>query len=116
MDVATFALGSPAQRTVAGHAVVLPSATESFSFPLAEAIATGLPVIAADSPFAREVCGDGAWYYDAGDVAALTAALRRLLDGERPAQADPGRRRRLSWPAHVDGLAALVRAVGAVNR
>jgi glycosyltransferase involved in cell wall biosynthesis len=97
------------QEVVNGDAVVMPSTTESFSFPLAEAIALSLPVVAADTPFAREMCADAAIYVAPHEPGALAAAMGRLLDGERPASATHEQASRLSWQAHVDGLAAVCR-------
>jgi glycosyltransferase involved in cell wall biosynthesis len=98
-----------AQADVEGEAVVMPSTTESFCFPLAEAIGLGIPVVAADTPFAREMCGDGAFYVPAHHPAGLAAAMKSLLDGERPPPPAPATVARLSWQSHVDGLAAVCR-------
>jgi glycosyltransferase involved in cell wall biosynthesis len=50
-----------------------PSLDESFGFPLVEALAHGVPIIALDSPIAREICGEAAQYLpsDLEDAAAL---------------------------------------------
>jgi glycosyltransferase involved in cell wall biosynthesis len=102
------------QGIVEGDAVVMPSTTESFSFPLAEAIGLGLPVVAADTPFAREMCGDAAFYVAPHDPADLAAGMGRLLRGERPPSPATAATSRLAWQAHVDGLAAVCRwAAGA---
>lgn len=94
---------------VTGDAVVMPSTTESFCFPLAEATALGLPIVAADSPFARELCGDAALYVPPGDPDALADGMRSVIEGTFA----PGARkaRILSWSAHVDRLAALCRVL-----
>jgi glycosyltransferase involved in cell wall biosynthesis len=58
--------------------LVQPSLVESVSLPLCEAIAAGLPVIAANRPYAHDACGDAAHYFDPlspSDVLAKTAAL-----------------------------------------
>jgi glycosyltransferase involved in cell wall biosynthesis len=118
VEVASFALGSVDQVVLAGDAVIVPSATESFSFPLAEAMCFGLPAVAADRPFARELCGAAAAYVVPGDVTALATAMGRLVDGWRPPRPSPEHVRRLSWSAHVDGLAtacAEVASGGAVG-
>lgn len=69
-------------------ALVLPSLHEGFGLTALEAMAAGVPVIAARSPGVTETCGDAALYaspYDAGDLAqaiarvAGDAALRRDL-------------------------------------
>jgi glycosyltransferase involved in cell wall biosynthesis len=44
-------------------AMIFPSFCESFGFPLLEALAHGLPVIAADTSVNREICGNAAFYF-----------------------------------------------------
>lgn len=96
------------QRELYGDAVVIPSTTESFCFPIAEAVGFGVPVVAADSPFARELCdGGGAMLVPAGNHRRLAAGMRALLRGERPKPPPAQAASRLSWRNHVDGLAAL---------
>jgi glycosyltransferase involved in cell wall biosynthesis len=72
-------------------ALLAASAGEGFGLPLIEAAQHGLPVIARDLPVFREVGGDHAWYFEAGDAAALADALERWLDlhaqGMAPASA-----------------------------
>ena len=58
---------------------LMPSKLESFGFPYYEAMALGLPLVAADKPFAREACGDGAMYADANDPAPWIGAIEDLL-------------------------------------
>lgn len=97
-------------------AVIVPSTIESFCFPLAEAVALGIPVVAADSAFARELCGAGAVYADADDPSSLADGMRRLIDGDCPDPAPRELRDRLSWARHVDGLAAACRHVALHDR
>ena len=62
--------------------VVVPSKwPENAPFVIREAFAAGVPVIAADVGAMRESVRDGVdgWLYPAGDVAALSASLRRLV-------------------------------------
>lgn len=59
-------------------ALVFPSLDESYGLPLVEAMFLGLPVIAADLPYAHALCGDGAIYFNQNSVASLTAAIDQL--------------------------------------
>ena len=67
-----------------------------------EALAAGVPPVLADTPVARESCGDAALYVKTGDIAGITRAIERLLfDGDtRQAilAAAPAVLARYSWP------------------
>ena len=52
---------------------------EGFGLTPLEALASGVPIVVADTPVAREVYGRAAEYVEAGDVAGTAAALRRFL-------------------------------------
>jgi glycosyltransferase involved in cell wall biosynthesis len=56
-----------------------PSYLESFGHPLLEAMAMGLPTVAADIPVFRELAGDAAIYADPFKVEALAAAIEEAL-------------------------------------
>ncbi len=94
---------------------VYPSLCESFGFPLVEAMAGGLPIIAADLPLNHEMCGDAAVYYPRHDPTALAGAIVRLAEDtprrQTMAAAGRARARRFSWDAHVDAVMAAVREV-----
>ena len=60
------------------HVFVFPSVCESFGFPQVEAMASGLPILAADTPVNREVCGQAAIYFAPEDDHALATQLKRL--------------------------------------
>jgi glycosyltransferase involved in cell wall biosynthesis len=93
-------------------AFVCPSYSESFGHPLVEAMASGLPVIAADKPVHREVCGDAAVYFDTFDEHALARQCQRVLsDSVLAAQMKKKGQERsngYSWDRHVDQLVAVV--------
>jgi glycosyltransferase involved in cell wall biosynthesis len=77
-------IGRVAQRQVgdlyeACDAMVFPSMCESFGFPLLEAMAHGLPVIASDIPVNREICGDAAVYFDPSEARSGALALSQAL-------------------------------------
>jgi len=40
----------------------------------------GTPVVAADRPYAHDVCGDAAVYFDPLDPASLASAVARLAE------------------------------------
>lgn len=97
----------------AAEIFVYPSLCESFGFPLVEAMASGLPVVAADLPLNREMCGDAAVYYPPRDPAALARTVVRVAGDQRlrTALAAAGRTRakQFSWDDHVDQIMAVVR-------
>ena len=61
------------------EAFVFPSIYEGFGFPLLEAMARGVPSIAARSSSLPEIGGEAALYFDPKDVAGLTEQLARVL-------------------------------------
>ena len=56
-------------------AVLFLSLSESYGFPLVEAMWIGLPIICPDLPYARTLCGEQAIYFDPYNVASLHAAI-----------------------------------------
>lgn len=69
------------QETYETHDIlVFPSLVESFGLPLLEAMTTGMPIVASDRSWAREVCGGAASYVNPhspdGWVTALTLILQ----------------------------------------
>ncbi len=59
--------------------LVFPSIYEGFGFPLLEAMARGVPSIAARSSSLPEIGGDAALYFEPRDVDGLVAQLTRVL-------------------------------------
>jgi glycosyltransferase involved in cell wall biosynthesis len=74
-------------------ALCYPSRFEGFGLPPLEAMAAGVPVLAADTPAVAEVSGGAALLADPDDPEAWAQALRRLL-------AEPG----LAEQLRRDGL------------
>lgn len=76
----------------AARALVVPSRWEGYSFPVAEALACGTPVIASDIPAHREFGPSGVTLFPTGDVATLTDCLVAGLQGElsRESRVFPG--------------------------
>lgn len=58
---------------------VMPSLQETVGLPMLEAMGAGLPVLAADRPYAREICGDTAIFFDPLNVNSLVSQLEILL-------------------------------------
>lgn len=73
--------------------LVQPSLWEGFGLPVAEAMAAGVAVVAADRGALPEVAGDAARLVDPDDPAAIAAAIGGLLD-DPAAAAELGRRGR----------------------
>jgi glycosyltransferase involved in cell wall biosynthesis len=59
-------------------AVLFLSKTESYGFPLVEAMFVGLPIVCPDLPYAHTLCGDQAIYFDPDQPDSLREALFRL--------------------------------------
>jgi glycosyltransferase involved in cell wall biosynthesis len=64
------------------RAFVLPTILETFGQPFVEALAAGIPIIAADLPFAREVCGDAALYFAADHVDQLAEVMKTACEDD----------------------------------
>ncbi|WP_382157643.1 glycosyltransferase family 4 protein [Hydrogenophaga sp. ANAO-22] len=112
-------LPGPALRAhyLAADVFVLPSLYEGYGMVIAEAIAHGLPVVTTDGGALAHTLPPGAGLQvPAGDVAALQAALERVL-------ADAGLRERLgagareaaaalpTWPQQAARYAAVLEAM-----
>jgi hypothetical protein len=69
-------------------ALVFPSVLESYGLPLVEAMVMGIPIVAADLPYARVLCRDQGIYFDPVSPSSLVQACEelktRLLAGWRP--------------------------------
>jgi glycosyltransferase involved in cell wall biosynthesis len=84
-------------------ACLFPSICESFGHPLLEAMAMRRPIIAADRPYAREVCGPLATYVDPTRPESLVDVWRSGI-WRCPASYDHARLATFSWQRHVQRL------------
>jgi len=61
-------------------ALVFPSLAESYGLPLIEAMWLGLPILCADLPYARDLCGEEAIYFSPHDPVSLARAVTELSE------------------------------------
>jgi len=100
---------------------VFPSLAESFGYPVVEAMASGLPVIASDVPICREICGKAAIYINplnARDLAEKILMMRGNPQ-RRKELGEAGRKRAeelFDWNDHVQRLLKLIDTVGDEKR
>ena len=87
---------------------VMPSFMEGFGMPVVEAMACGVPVIAANRGALPEAVGQAGRLIDPDDRASLASAIDALLtdDGERRRLSDAGRLQaaRFTWQAAANGV------------
>lgn len=89
---------------VAGASVLVhPSRSEGFGFPPLEAMAAGVPVVAARAGSVPEVVEDAALLVPPGDASALAHGVERVLSdaGLRARLVEAGRGRADAFPAHA---------------
>lgn len=67
------------QEMAGSIACIAPSRFENLSHVLAEAFAAGSPLLAADIPGSREVCGDAALFFAPGDERALAGLMGKVV-------------------------------------
>ncbi|MEQ8195993.1 MAG: glycosyltransferase family 1 protein [Rhodospirillales bacterium] len=100
---------------------LFPSVSETFGHPMAEALSSGIPIVAADTSVNREICGEAALYHHPFAIED-TCRLVRELDRDAALRArissiGPGRIKRLfSWGDHVDRLLKALEEAAALKR
>ncbi len=96
--------------------LVMPSVCETVCLPLLEAMAMGLPIIVADLPYAREICGDAALYFQPSRADELAAQILELSTNRRVwhelhhAGLALTRVRRAEWP-QAGAIAAVLASI-----
>lgn len=114
-------LSRPQLATVYARAeiFVLPSHYEGFGFPLLEAMAHGVPSIAARTSSLPEVGGDAAIYFDPSNAAELADCIAELVADEeaRRRMSDAGRARagEFRWNRTASETLAVFRRVGGLQ-
>jgi glycosyltransferase involved in cell wall biosynthesis len=101
-------------------ATVYPSGMEGFGLPVAEAMASGSPVVASSLRCIQEFAGDAPLYAEAGDAPAFADRIGRLLDSPelREARREAGLRaaRELRWSAVAETAARSIEFAVAARR
>lgn len=94
-------------------AFVMPTTMETFGHMYLEAMSAGAPVICADMPFAREVCGEAAWYFaPMDDEGCARLMLRSMKDDDGTAilrAAGAMQTRKYSWRREATETLELLR-------
>lgn len=105
--------GKLASLYAGATALCFPSLAEGFGLPLVEAMRAGIPIVASDIDATREIAGDAAMRFPAGDVSALAEALRTITtDAELRARlATAGKQRAglFTWERTATGTVAAYR-------
>ncbi len=96
----------------AADVYVCPSYAESFGHPMLEAMAHGLPIVAANLPVHREVCAEAAVYFDVFNEQQLADQVIRVIRdrqlSDKLIQEGSTRAKEFSWDDHVTNLMQLV--------
>jgi glycosyltransferase involved in cell wall biosynthesis len=98
--------------------LLMPTLLESFSGTYVESMYYGRPVFTSERDFARDVCGDVAWYFDPHDPEKILDVIRGAFDDrdEMARRIEAGRRRCegfATWPESTEKLVRLFEAAAA---
>jgi glycosyltransferase involved in cell wall biosynthesis len=95
--------GAVAALLVGSRGLLMPSLAEGFGLPVAEAVALGVPVLAADLPVYRETVGDMAVYLDPTAIYSWAEKIATMSATPGEAGASGGRQIRLpTWEDHFN--------------
>jgi glycosyltransferase involved in cell wall biosynthesis len=87
---------------------VYPSLVESFGHPLVEAMAAGMPIVAADTPINREICQNAAVYFSPLDAYDCARQIQLVLEDQvlqtNLIQLGLKRSKHFRWKDHIEKL------------
>jgi len=90
---------------------LFPSFTESFGHPMVEAMAAGLPIIAADTLVNREVCQDAGIYFEKFDADDCASKIELMITDnllrKQMRQSALGRAQHFSWVEYAHNLVGI---------
>jgi glycosyltransferase involved in cell wall biosynthesis len=96
---------------------VTPAYAETFAHPLVEAMASGLPIVASDTPVHHEICAGSAVFFDRFSPTGLAEQVLRVATSEGLTQelksCAEKRSADFSWRTHMDKIVEIAQALSA---
>ena len=83
VDLGNYEYGDLPELYQAHDVFIFPSVSETFGHPMAEAMSSGIPVVAADTAVNREICGDAALYFKPFSISEMADCVRQLDQDQR---------------------------------
>lgn len=89
-------------------ALLFLSLEESYGFPLIEAMYLDLPIVSADLPYARVICGENAVYFNPYEIKSLLNTIvdlkQKLISGWRPDWSNQLKKIPKDWQSVADDI------------
>lgn len=100
------------ERYKNADALLFLSLEESYGFPLIEAMHLDLPIISADLPYARVICGENAIYFNPHEINSLRETIfdlkQKLISGWKPDWSDQLKKIPKDWQSVADNIINLI--------